>query len=431
MKKLLSLTPNLTTYQSGPKAPSQIIADGKYVLKDSSERKKFEADLRFFITSLDSQGRSRLMSTKDITPDLVKFLEVKGYQQRNIENDFKARIITPDPDGTRRDLQALSNSTDDFNLEQLLAKLNDPQIDRFSCEQWSDQKNNPLFELDIINKEPVSSYIAGLTVRRAFAELLTGKKTFSPELINSIAEEEKFANQLGNDDDVFRRTRIKPDGGPEHIQLVFDRLLQLQSCLEYTDGGNRSVRNKIEAAIPFEQSEDVRVRIDGPGRWRSFFPDSVKPDVNLRPLLEIFRPYPVDTIYLPEGLGARDSLINHGKVDDKRNFYKSYEPGTTLKMTFAELLTGKKTFSPELINSIAAVEKSGDQGRNDSDVFKDTGIKPDGGPKHIAFILERLSDLQACLREQFKEDQHAVAKITAAIPTEQLVNMRKALNVTT
>jgi hypothetical protein len=330
---------------------------------------------------------------------------------------------------SRQDLENLSNPTDP-DLKPLLAKLKDPQIDRFPCEHSSDQKKNPLFKWDVINKELVSSYIPGLPVRKAFAELLTGKKTFSPELINSIAEEEKLANKRGDDSDVFKRTGIKADGGPEHIELVFDRLLQLQSCLEYTDGGNRSVRDKIDAAITDEQRDKVEVRIDGTGPWRRFFPDSVKPNPELRPVIEKLRTYLPHHIPVPEGLSVRESLTDW-KLNDQRESYRGYEPGLTLRRTFAGLIVGKETFSPELINSIAAVEKSGGQGANDTRVFEGTGIKRDGGTEHIAFILERLLHLQACLQAEFKENQPAFTKITAAITNEQLDKVRTALKVTT
>ena len=330
---------------------------------------------------------------------------------------------------SRQELENFSNPTDPA-LKPLLAKLEDPQIDRFPCEHSSDQKKNPLFEWDVINKEQVSSYIPGLPVRKAFAELLTDKKTFSPALINSIAEEEKLASQRGDDSDVFKRTGIKPDGGYKHIQSVFDRLLQLQECLEYTDGGNRSVRDKIEAAITNEQRDKVELRIDGTGAWRRFFPESVNPNPELRPVIEKLRTYLPHHIPVPEGLSVRESLTDW-KLNDQRESYRGYEPGLTLRRTFANLLTGKEAFSPELIKSIAAVEQSGDRGPNDTRVFEGTGIKRDGGTEHIAFILERLSDLQRCLQAEFKEDQPAFTKITAAITNEQLGKVREALNVTT
>jgi hypothetical protein len=326
---------------------------------------------------------------------------------------------------SRQELENFSNPTDPA-LKPLLAKLEDPQIDRFPCEHSSDQKKNPLFEWDVINKELVSSYIPGLPVRKAFAELLTDKKTFSPALINSIAEEEKLASQRGDDSDVFKRTGIKPDGGPEHIQSVFDRLLQLQECLEYTDGGNRSVRDKIDAAITDKQRDKVEVRIDGTGAWRRFFPESVKPNPELRPVIEQLRtPLPHRTPVL-EGLSVRESLIDWALNDQMEN-HKSYEPGHLLREAFIKLLTGMETLSPKLIRSIAVEEK---QYKYDAFILKAAGIKLDGGPEHLAFILERLSDLQACLREQFK-DQPAVAKITAAITNEQLDKVRTALKVTT
>ena len=164
----------------------------------------------------------------------------------------------------------------------------------------------------------------------------------------------------------------------------------------------------------------------------NYFRGDERPDLVLVPLVAKLRTFETHHFPVPEWLNIRESLIKWKMTDEAPvNSYKGYEPGRTVRQAFADLLTNKATFSVELINSIAKGEQSGKLGGNDSDVFEGTGIKADGRSEHLAFILERLLDLQACLLEQFKEDQPAVAKITAAIPAEQLVNTRKALGVTT
>jgi hypothetical protein len=361
----------------------------------------------------------------------------------NVHNKLHSMIVAKDNDpvginiipkenqsasagvASREDLRYLSKT--DPALAPLLA-LRDR--DTFPCPEWINgiKGGDSVIKWEIIDRKPAKFYQPGPLIREAFADLLTGSKTFSAKLINSIAAEEQSGRQGRNDSDLFEGTQMKADGGPEHIGFVFERLLDLQSCLLEEFGGNRFVRDKIEAAIPSERIDEVEVRIDGPGAWRRFFPDSVKPNPELRPVIEKLRTYLPHHIPVPEGLSVRESLTD-SKLNDQREFYKGYEPGLTLRRTFAGLIGGKETFSSELINSIAEEEKSGSAGHNDSDVFEAAGINADGGPEHIDFILERLLDLQSCLRAEFKEDKPAFTKIEAAITNEQLGNVKKALNV--
>jgi hypothetical protein len=427
---------DLTSYQAGSVAAAQIISNGKYVLEDPRQIKKFQADLDYFMAASDNDNlgiRDLQRITWDDISRLLKFLKTKAYEERNIKAGLGKKRSDREAVSSlsRASLKDLSEPTRDLSA-LLLAKLKNPKIAILRREYWPGHDRNPLFTWG----HTQGTFIPGLILRNAYAKLLTGEETFSPELINSIAKEEKLESQRGNGDDVFELAGIKADGGPEHIEFVLDRLIDLTRCLRSQFHGDEYAETKIDSAI--ENIYEVRVRIDGPGPWRSFFPGSVEPDVNLRPVLEkITRGNHTHTVSVPEGISVRKSLLGY-EVNDAHEIAEGYEPGLTLRRTFAKLLTGRETFSTELINSIAEVESIAKEkpisaAYNDPDVyvFKDTGIKADGGTDHIAFILERLLDLQSCLGVQFKENETAVTKITAAITNEQLGNVKEALKVTT
>jgi hypothetical protein len=107
------IAPNLTTYQAGSVAPAQIISNGKYVLEDDREIRKFQADLNYFIQDIDPENpeKPRITSLDDISADTVKelrkYLENKGYQQINIQADLKARDLNDSP-ATRETVSSLS-----------------------------------------------------------------------------------------------------------------------------------------------------------------------------------------------------------------------------------------------------------------------------------------------------------------------------------
>ena len=262
---LQEIAPNLTTYQAGPVAAAQIISNGKYVLEDPREIKKFQTDLnRFMAGSVnDNLGiRDLQRITWDDISRLLEFLKNKGYEERNIKAGLGKKrsdreavsspsraslkgLSEPTLSEPTRDLSALLSAL-------LLAKLKEPKIDilRYS----PDQDTNPLFTWG----HTQGTFMPGLILRNAFAKLLTGEETFSPELINSIAKEEKLASQGGNGDDVFKLAGIEADGGPEHIEFVLDRLLDLKRCLRSQFHGAEYAETKIGSAIPNEQLGNVK-----------------------------------------------------------------------------------------------------------------------------------------------------------------------------
>jgi hypothetical protein len=244
--QLQKIAPNLTIYQAGPVAPAQIISDGKYVLEDNREIRKFQADLNDFMAGSvkDNLGiRDRQRITWDDTSRLLKFLEKKGYQERNIEADFKARIL-PDPNKIRENLGTLSQPPEQMShgivTSLILKKLTDsgfvPETNRLAV-QGGD-----------------SSYMqVGRNIKEAFADLIVGDKTFSPELIENIAEQEKISKDGGI---LHQDTRA--DGGPEHIALVLERFLDLQAALQDHFKKNEPAVAKITAAITNEYLDNVR-----------------------------------------------------------------------------------------------------------------------------------------------------------------------------
>lgn len=214
LKRLLSLTPDLTTYQSGPKAPAQIISNGKYVLKDAGEIRKFQADLQSFIKTPDSQGRSRLMSTEDITPDLIKFLKSKGYKESNIKADFQARISSTDNDSRSQGV----------NLNKV-----DP-------------------EANIVNSIKGKLFDKGFlpdvekTVKDAFMALLDGSQEYSLAFINNVAESEK-------------NSKPELDGSSAHKYKVVERLDKIEHALMkvFNEENNIAARDKVAALIPRQE----------------------------------------------------------------------------------------------------------------------------------------------------------------------------------
>ena len=251
LMRLREIAPNLTTYQAGSVAAAQIISNGEYVLKHAGEIKKFQAVLSDFMVGSvkDNLGiRDRQRITWDDTSRLLKFLEKKGYQERNIEADFKARIL-PDPNKIRENLGTLSQPPEQMShgivTSLILKKLTDsgfvPETNRLAV-QGGD-----------------SSYMqVWRNIKEAFADLIVGDKTFSSELINSIAEEEKSGSAGHNDSDVFEAAGINADGGPEHIDFILERLLDLQSCLRAEFKKDKPAFTKIEAAITNEQLSNVK-----------------------------------------------------------------------------------------------------------------------------------------------------------------------------
>jgi hypothetical protein len=105
--QLQKIAPNLTTYQSGPKAPAQIISNGKYVLKDAGEIRKFQADLNCFIQRSNHRTGEANDINEQVVTELLEFLKKKGYQERNIAADLGARIKGGSCE-TRNDLLCLS-----------------------------------------------------------------------------------------------------------------------------------------------------------------------------------------------------------------------------------------------------------------------------------------------------------------------------------
>ncbi len=72
--------------------------------------------------------RDRQRITWDDTSRLLKFLEIKGYQERSIKADFQARIL-PDPNKIRENLGTLSQPPEQMSLDiatsLILKKLTD------------------------------------------------------------------------------------------------------------------------------------------------------------------------------------------------------------------------------------------------------------------------------------------------------------------
>jgi hypothetical protein len=246
LMRLQEIAPNLTTYQAGSVAPAQIISDGKYVLEDDREIRKIQAVLSDFMVGSvkDNLGiRDRQRITWDDTSRLLKFLRTKGYQERNIVADFKARI-SPDPDKIRENLGTLSQPPEQMShgivTSLILKKLTDsdfvPETNRLAVSGGD------------------SSYMqVGRNIKEAFADLIVGDKTFSPELIKNIAEQEKISKDGG-----ILHQDTKADGGREHIALVLERFLDLQAALQDHFKENEPAVAKITAAITNEYLDNVR-----------------------------------------------------------------------------------------------------------------------------------------------------------------------------
>ena len=109
---LQDIAPDLASYQAGSIAAAQIISNGKYVLteKYAREIKKFQTVLSDFIQGTDPE-KPRIASLDDISADTVQelliYLKEKGYQQRNIQAEFGARILH-NPSEIRENLSNLS-----------------------------------------------------------------------------------------------------------------------------------------------------------------------------------------------------------------------------------------------------------------------------------------------------------------------------------
>ena len=112
LMRLQEIAPNLTTYRAGPVAPAQIISNGKYVLEDARQIKKFQTDLNYFIKGTDPE-KTRITSLDDISADTVEklreYLKHKGYEQINIQANLgKERS---DSAATRETVSSLSKSS--------------------------------------------------------------------------------------------------------------------------------------------------------------------------------------------------------------------------------------------------------------------------------------------------------------------------------
>ena len=112
LMRLQEIAPNLTTYRAGPVAAAQIISNGKYVLEDARQIKKFQTDLNNCIKGPVPE-QTRITSRDDISADTVEklreYLKHKGYEQINIQANLgKERS---DSAATRETVSSLSKSS--------------------------------------------------------------------------------------------------------------------------------------------------------------------------------------------------------------------------------------------------------------------------------------------------------------------------------